>query len=150
MGESNSWLLELAADCRSAVGEFEMIHVLTIEPELFAITSAPSHCASAFLWQENVVPVMDLAAWLDGGAPCRKRSFLAITRNHDRGSDTTEYVALLLAGIPKRLRVSDAQACPLPSRQWEPLAISCFEHPIHGPVPILDLPKIYSTVLMPI
>jgi hypothetical protein len=48
--------------------------------------------------------------------------------------------------VPERVRVTDEQACALPESPpgWHEVAISCFEHPDHGAVPILDLPRLFS------
>jgi hypothetical protein len=56
---------------------------------------------------------------------------------------------MLLGKVPERIQVVDEQACALPGSPaaWHQVAISCFEHPDHGAVPILDLPRLFSGAL---
>jgi hypothetical protein len=54
-----------------------------------------------------------------------------------------------LGKVPERIQVADEQACALPGSPaaWHQVAIACFEHPDHGAVPILDLPRLFSGAL---
>ncbi|MEI2780026.1 MAG: chemotaxis protein CheW [Candidatus Competibacter sp.] len=66
MAEASAWLLALDAEVRAAVGARELIHLVQF-PTVFEIPDAPPHCRQVLLWQEEIVPVMDVAAWLRGG-----------------------------------------------------------------------------------
>jgi hypothetical protein len=64
-----------------------------------------------------------------------------------------EYGAIISAQLPVRIKVDDKQSCDLPDlpdlpdspEAWSVVAISCFSQDTYGTVPILDLPRIFST-----
>lgn len=141
---ADAWLLELDSDRRAAIGGFEIAHVLADDPALFEIPKAPDHCRRALIWQDRMLAVMDLPAWLDGARPARERSLIAIVRYRDLDRADTGFGALVLGTAPRRVQVVDEQACDLPAPEWKHLAIACFEHSDHGPVPVLDLAHIFS------
>lgn len=65
MAEASAWLLTLDPQVRAAVGEREMVHLVQL-PTVFDIPDAPRYCRQVLLWQEGIVPILDLAAWLSG------------------------------------------------------------------------------------
>jgi len=73
--------------------------------------------------------------------------FLCIVSYMSEQENMQEYGAILSAQLPVRIKVEDKQACDLPDspEAWSMLAISCFSHDTYGTVPILDLPRIFST-----
>jgi hypothetical protein len=147
MGEASAWLLSLGDEALAAVGELEMVHVVD-SPELFEVPLSPPHCNRVLVWQERLLPVMDLARWLWGQVGERPR-YAGITAWWDAQDGSPRYGALLLAGLPIRIRVSDEDACALPHEPcgWASLALSCFQHR-GGSVPVLDLPHIFSGSLV--
>lgn len=150
MASANAWLITLSGNHRVAVGEFEMIHVIPDAPPLFEVPKTPSYCCHVTIWERKIVPVMDLARRLLGDAPLTECSsagsstFLAVVAHQTEGR--FQYGALLLNRVPARVRVDDDQACTLPEQLpgWRELALSCFEHKEYGPIPILDLVRIFA------
>jgi hypothetical protein len=60
----------------------------------------------------------------------------------------TRFGALRMTRPPERIQVSDQLACDLPRESesaWRSISASCFRHPLHGAVPILDL----ASILLP-
>jgi chemotaxis signal transduction protein len=153
--ESNGWLLSTGLGSYGVVGERELIHVLPYSPKLYAVPHTPEYCRNVMVWQELIVPVVDLAARLQGGhegpltydttTKLGIKVLVGIVAYHDEAGAGVNYGALLLNQIPARIKVQDGQACE--SRQaahhWSEFAVSCFEHPEHGQIPILDLPYIF-------
>ncbi len=146
---STAWMLALDDRLRAAVGEHELIHLIEA-PTLLEVPLSPYYCRRAILWNNLLLPAMDLAAWLRGREqPAQQERKLAGVVAYQPQMGAAEYGVLLLSDIPARTHVSDTQACKLPEQPtgWRDLAISCFLD-AETPVPILDLPLIFSGRLL--
>jgi len=146
--DSAAWVLMLDSQLRAAVGERELVHVIET-PALLAVPRSPSYCRQVLVWNDTVLPAMDVAVWLRGQPAQRQQTLAGVFAYQARPGAEPEYGALLLAGIPTRVRVTDEQACALPKRpgNWRTLAISCFKQD-DNPIPILDLLYIFSGGLL--
>jgi len=146
---STAWMLALDDRLRAAVGEHKLIHLIEA-PTLLEVPLSPYYCRRAILWNNLLLPAMDLAAWLRGREqPAQQERKLAGVVAYQPQMGAAEYGVLLLSDIPARTHVSDTQACKLPEQPtgWRDLAISCFLD-AETPVPILDLPLIFSGRLL--
>ena len=148
MAESTAWVLALDQQLLAAVGEREMVHLIEA-PTLLEVPRSPFYCRQVLVWNDAVLPAMDLAAWLRGQPAHRPQTLVGVFGYQTRPGADPEYGALLLANIPTRTRVTDEQACALPKQpnNWRSLAISCFQQSGH-PIPILDLPRIFGGGLL--
>lgn len=156
-----AWLLDFGGGRRAAVGDLEQVQLLH-EPECHDVPGTPRHARHVLLWSGRCVPVLDLAAWLDGASASRERSarYLGIYAydppQHAESSIGAEpapaldaaFGALWLAQPPKRVLVHDDDAAPLPDdgRPWSRISLSCFTHDSVR-VPIIDLRTIFSGAL---
>jgi hypothetical protein len=143
----NAWLLDFGGACQAAVGTRELLHLVDA-PVTFAVPRTPGYCRRVVLWQERLLPVMDIAARL-GTPPCPAPYLAVIGYQRQRG-EYPQFGALMLSTPPRQLAVGDEQACRLPdeSSAWRELSISCFEH--QGvPVPVLDLCRIFGSAPVP-
>lgn len=145
MSEASAWLLQFDQGLSAAVGERNMIHLLADKPALFEIPQSPSYCRNVFIWQGGVLPLMDLPSRLLGRHSL-SHGPLAVVAFQNYPGTKTQYGALLLNAPPTRIHVNDSQACGLPDSLpgWRDLAIACFERGEQGPVPVLDLAKVFS------
>jgi chemotaxis signal transduction protein len=145
-----AWILKLDGGLLAAVAAHEMIHLIP-SPTLFEIAQTPYHCRQVLIWQDKILPAMDLAAWLQGHPVQRSQCSAGIVAYQNQPETAHQYGALLLTGTPARVSVSDAQACALPDepKGWEILAMSCFSDG-NATIPILDLPYIFSDALLEI
>lgn len=137
-----AWLLPLPGARAVAVGEAELRHILVDPPELHPVPGAPPHCARVLLWEEMVVPLLDLGRLLDAAAPAPPGSApgrVVIVACRDPLAGALRHGALLLAGVPARVAVSDEDACPPPP--WAPpgVTLACFRGEDGSAVPVLDL-----------
>ena len=159
MLENNGWVISLKGSWYAALGQYELVHILPYSPVLYTIPQTPPHACHVIVWQENILPVLDLATYLaeDGDAwfdtwttEVSMENLVVIVAYRGFGGSETKLGALLLRKVPERVEVTDEQACELPAHlgRWTALAISCFEHPNYGPVPILDLSRIFSSELI--
>jgi hypothetical protein len=139
-----AWVLTLDFALRAAVGEREMVHLIE-NPTLLDTPWSPYYCRQILVWNNLLLPAMDLAAWLRGQPAPRERTLVGVFAYQARPEAEPDYGALLLAAIPERARVTDDQACALPEQPsgWRTLALSCFQRG-GQPVPILDLPLAFT------
>lgn len=147
MSGMNAWLLDFGGDCRAAVGTRELLHLVDA-PFTFAVPRAPGYCRQIVMWQERLLPVMDIAARV--GSVSRQAPFLAVIGYQRQRGEYPQFGALMLSSPPMQLEVSDEQSCPLPDEEgaWRELSISCFEHQ-GAPVPVLNLCRIFSNAPRP-
>ncbi len=152
MPVSNAWLLTFSDKLHAAVGNLEMIHLLPHIPELIEIPQTPAWRRYLVAWQNQRLPLIDIRLFLtrnhnDNDNFSHKIKVMAgIVAYHPLHEYAQKYGALLMSELPVRIVVDDQQWCGLPESPggWTKLAISCFNHSQHGPVPILDLPRIFS------
>ena len=144
---ATAWIIELDNGLYVAVGELEMVHIVQ-SPELFDIPHTPFYCSQVLFWQNNIIPVMDLLAWLEGYAIPRMHDMIGIFTYQQQPDAPLDFGALPIVSIPARAQVGDEQACELPTHPlgWRELSISCFSDN-YRVIPILDLPYIFSTGL---
>jgi chemotaxis signal transduction protein len=148
MAEATAWIVHLESGLCLALGEHEMVHFVE-HPVLADIPHTPAHCHHVLRWEGELLPVLDLAAWLTGQPVDRSQAAVSIVRWQAHPESALQYGALLCTGIPQKVRVTDAQACDLPGQpsRWQDVALSCFQH--NGqPVPIVDVPHIFSAALV--
>ncbi|KOR31300.1 hypothetical protein TI04_01580 [Achromatium sp. WMS2] len=149
MAEANAWLLDLGANLFAAVSERGLSYLLADTPKMVYIPNSPDYCCQVLLWEGAIIPVMDIARRIEQREAKRSKANELIVLASFQGSVNApiEYGALILGDIPHRVRINDDQACELPEPKflWQQLAVSCFQHEQHGPVPILDLSKIFLT-----
>ncbi len=140
----NAWLLDLGGGFRAAVGSRVLVHLID-QPEIFSIPCTPAYCSHVALWQDQVLPVMDIAARLGVLRPVAPK-LLAVACYQEASGGGISYGAIQLAALPVAIAVDDATACALPEQlpRWRELAISCFDYQGIGPVPILHLGRLFS------
>lgn len=154
MKTADAWILPLASRLAVAVGAYELRHVLPDVPALFAIPQAPAYCCRVLLWQERIVPLMDLAARFcfvpePNSQACNAAyaQHIAIVAYWSDDSDAVEHGALLLHGLPWRCSVADAQACELPDAfaAWRAYTQACIQLEEDTSVtPVLSLNRLFA------
>ncbi len=146
---SKAWALDLGADLHAAVGIREMLHLVP-SPELFDVPSTPYYCRQVVIWKDEILPVVDLAAWLTGGERRQQQSLVGIYAYQTRPGNSPQQGALLLSAIPRRISVSDDQASPLPHNpeRWREIACSCFTGKDGISIPVIDLACVFTQGLM--
>jgi chemotaxis signal transduction protein len=139
--------LSVAPGQRAAIGERELYHLIHA-PKVHTVPSTPRHCSRVVLWEEQILPLWDLAAWLSGTPPVEVVPVVAVVAYQRSRRERPEFGTLALAAPPVRLAVRNEQACGLPEAMpaWKALAISCFAHQ-GQPIPIIDLARMFSGAL---
>lgn len=144
MSASNAWLLDFGLPVRAAVGARELVQILD-GAATFPVPLTPAHSRRVVVWQQRLLPVLDLACKM--GVAEGERTLLAIIGYQGAPGQAVQFGALALAAPPVRIAVSDQQACPLTEQQaaWGALALSCFEHD-GAPIPVLRLERIFGAL----
>jgi chemotaxis signal transduction protein len=147
--KASAWIISLTDTVSAAVGEFELVHVLPDTPELFTLPKAPHYCRQVFVWQNRIIPVMNLAErfGLEKNAVTDKRVVVCIFAYRTEKTALPEYGALFLTAAPKRSEVSDTQACPLPTdlSSWANYVRCCFQdRESKQAIPILKLERLFT------
>ncbi len=158
---SAAWVLALGNGLHAAVSKIEMQHLLAA-PRLFEIPGSPFHCRHVCIWNDKLLPIMDLNAWLVGRTVPQEKPLVGVV-GYERCPGVSvdgahalqarvQLGGLLLQSIPTHVLVSEDQACELPDSDvdWREISISCFADEENGAVPILDLSRIFSDALIPV
>jgi chemotaxis signal transduction protein len=148
MAEATAWVIELSNGLYAAVGDRQMVHIVE-EPIFERIPHTPAHCQHVLLWEDELLPMMDLAAWLTGKPAESVRQSIGVVRWQAHPDTAPQYGALLFTGIPQKVSLRDEQACRVPEQPagLDAIALSCFRHD-DQPVAILDLPHIFSAAFV--
>ena len=144
MPESSAWLLKLSKNDAIAIGEQELIHIIT-EPELLKIPKTMPHCQHIINWKNNVLPVMNILGLLHN-QNTDISNIIGIIAYKDPRSMSIQYSAIDLSFIPKKIIVNDNQACELSTTEekWSQYTIASFKQQ-QKVIPIVDLARLFST-----
>ncbi len=151
---ATAWILGFGRS-HIAVGEFEVLHILDQRPERFPIPQTPGHCREVILWEEQIVPLLDLTVLAEDshGQHSRQdhgegaaKQIVAIVGFQSRANEVPGYGALLLSKIPQRYTVQDdlASAFPSESPGLNRFTLCSFAHPEYGYVRVLDVPRLFA------
>ena len=142
-----AWLLPIAPEIHVAVGEGEVAHILSGWRGLHPVPRSPRWCHDVFIWQGQVVPLIDLGILVHRETAGNLASGAVIMIvAYAKAAGDIRYGGLKLGGLPFSREVTNDQICDYPSNYagWARIAISCFADSNHGPVPILDLPRLFG------
>lgn len=148
MSNVTAWFIHVAIEFPAALGERELMHIVET-PALERVSQTPCHCQYILVWEDELLPVTDLKAWLIGEATDPSIAKVGIVGWQEAYETTPHYGALLFSDIPRRITVADEHACALPPEpvRWQDIAIWCFQHE-ERVGPILDVPRIFSGALV--
>ena len=142
MSKMNAWILDFGNNYKAAVGGRELLHLIDT-PVIYAVPHTPSFCNKVVSWQEQLLPVMDIAAKLGGANQSVK--FIAVVGYQNQRGKQPEYAGLKLDSPPKQVSISDEHACNLPeaAQFWHEIAISCFEYQGEA-IPVINLQVVFK------
>jgi chemotaxis signal transduction protein len=138
-----AWIISLTDNVSAAVGEFELVHILPDIPVLIEIPKTPIYCNKVFVWQHKIIPMMDIAVRF-ASTQSNTNPIVGIFAYRTQAG-LVEYGALLLTTMPRRLEVSDEQACALPTdlQHWRPYIKCCFQETQDQVIPILNIERLF-------
>jgi hypothetical protein len=153
-----AWLLTMNGGCRVAVGEGELVHIISGEVERVFVPGKSERITEFIVWENRQLPLFDVVGALrsDNSASGSmatavndRGAIIAIAAYKHSNAQQVEFGALPVYALPERIEVSDDSGCELPpeSAGWRGLAHSCFKHQQHGAVPILNLGRVFAPAL---
>ena len=146
MSTSEAWLLDCGNSLAIAVGDHEMAEFVQ-QRSFHSVPGSPGYCSSVLVWQDNIVPVMDLSA-LQFGAAGELANFFVCVLNYQEAPNTPiQHLALRVVRAPKKIRVDDEYACEIPeglqSSVLRQVCLACFNYD-ELPVLVLDIAQLCS------
>jgi len=146
-----AWVLPIANDMNVAVGEFEMIHIISEWLRFYTVPHSPTYCNKILIWQGQLVPVFDINLYIKSQYSINNNEsavpdFVCIVAYRAEGqTKTIQFGAVSLSALPYKVDVTDELFCGYPDEEqrWASIALSCFQHAEYGPTPIVDLQRIY-------
>jgi len=144
----SAWIISITDTVFASVGEFELVHVLPDNPSLYKVPKAPHYCQQVFVWQNKIIPVMNLAVRFGlEQESATTHHFISIFAYRAEKTGLLEYGALSLNATPTRTEVSDEQVCKLPTdlSPWRHYFRSCFQETnTQIIIPILKLECLFA------
>lgn len=146
MTASDAWLLELDNSLAIAIGDHEMVEYARATAT-FPVPGAPKHCSQVFLWQNKLVPIMDVSIMRGHTNKRESDAFMGLVAYQQKAGEPLMHIALCINGLPQKINVEDEQARELPEELGDspllPVCLSCFEHD-NRPVVVVDIAKLCS------
>ncbi|MDR9435240.1 MAG: hypothetical protein RI563_00065 [Thiohalophilus sp.] len=147
--ETTAWLLNLGQSLYAAIGENDLVHVIDYS-EISDLPALLANTENSVHWQGKELNVINLAKYLSDRTLTMLSSepIIGVVAYQSDNYDRPQYGGVLMAGIPAKKIVNNSQACELPEpvQKWRDVAISCYSDE-GRPVPVLDLPTVFSTGL---
>jgi len=138
---SEAWLLECGA-VRVLLSVINMQHVVEAT-QMFHMPMMPAHCNTVLVWQQHVMPIINIAGWLHEPVSTCPYSCIIGWQDIERG---TEYGVLAASAFPQRIKVHDAN-CVTPStelaQRWRQCAL-CFVQLGNEIVPVIDPARLFG------
>jgi len=143
-----AWLLQVDRLVNVAIGQFELIHIID-KPDYMSIPQAPKYCNDVILWNSNIVPVMSLASWLTSEIQLDSTGVVAIVVYEDN-QGKYKFGGIKLSNAPVQAKVTNGQQCQLTGEydKWRKVSLSSFKSKAGDIVPILDVSKLFSQILL--
>ena len=146
MSTSDAWLLECGDALSIAVGDHEMVELLQRE-SCQEVPGTPSYCSKVLVWNESIVPVMDIAGLHENASGPKSDAYFCLLYFQSAPNSPLQLVAIRVEHAPERIRVDDAQLCEIPTdfddSLLKPVTLSCFTHHAR-PVLVLDISSLCS------
>ncbi|MDY6994256.1 MAG: hypothetical protein SVR94_16860 [Pseudomonadota bacterium] len=145
---ARAWFLDFGQGFRAAVGLHEMSQVL-LSVTLFKLPCTPQYCQEVFIFQNRILPVLDIVSLFHGGAINRSAAnIIGVALYQAQPHQPVHYGGFYLEVMPSNIVVSDDQAAHLPDEKhyWRPFTASCFTHEGEA-IPILNLAAFFTQQL---
>lgn len=144
MSSANAWLLQCSETLTVAVGDHEIIECIQSQDE-HPVPLAPHYCNSVLVWQNRMVPILDLAKAIGLDEPENSTSIACLLNYQQAPHQPLQQVALRVRKNPEKIYVDDAQAADLSEATtnvlFESIALGCFLHG-HQAIAIIDIAKL--------
>jgi len=140
----DAWVLTIGQEINIAVGQFELVHIIN-RPEYLHVPQAPEYCKQVIIWNNNIVPVINLSSlFLDTNQQDACVAVAILMYENDQGN--LVYGGIKLMGIPVMEKVFNEQQCKTPSAllKMENMSVSSYMSKTGVITPILNVSSIFS------
>ena len=144
MTKAAAWIMNIDEDLYVSISQMELVHILN-DPPCVQIPQAPPHCNRTLLWNDALLPIIDLSLLLEHKTPDRAGDVVAVAIYQDAKGEH-RYGGIRQLGSPKLEYVTNDQVCALPGHfdRLTPATLSCFSSTSGHSVPILDVSRLFS------
>ena len=127
-----------------SVSQMELVHIIN-RPDPVSIPGAPDYCGNIIIWNDNILPVVDIATLYKHGMPQSSHEVVAVIIYRDQNNDI-QYGGIGLYASPELEHVENQQVCAVPDQPecLRTISLSCFISKDGHEVPILDMGKLFS------
>lgn len=143
------WVMDVGAGWHVAAGAHRVVEYL-LSPPTRNLPRMPAHCLGILVWQEQMIPVLDLAPVLSQAQPQERSVHRAVVLAYQEApGKVVRYGALVVRAAPVEVWANDDMACPLPEDPpaFKQFSSSCFLHQEKA-IPILDTARLFATTLI--
>jgi len=144
MSEAAAWIMKVDDSIYASVSQMELVHIIN-SPETVRVPNAPEHCQNIIVWNDNILPVVDLAVLFSKTNTNTGLDVVAVIifRDHD---NVIQYGGIRLYDSPELETVENGQVCAIPEtpEYLQSVSLSCFINKRGIEVPILDTSKLFG------
>jgi chemotaxis signal transduction protein len=147
-GATRGWVMDVGGRWRLAVGPRCMVEYL-LAPPFHALPRLPAHCLGVLVWQERLIPILDLGPVLSERPRTRERAAAraVVLAYQELPGQPLRYGALVVRSAPVEVWASDDMARPLPEHiVLKDLSRSCFAYR-EELIPVLDTKMLFTAAL---
>ena len=144
MSKAAAWIMNINGRLHVSVSQMELVHIIN-NPFYFNIPNAPAYCQNMIIWNDNILPVVDIASLTNYHASHKERNVVAVVIFRDNNNEV-HYGGISQTRSPTLEYVNNSQICQLPELTLDlmDISLSCFSSSDGREVPILDLSKLFS------
>lgn len=144
MSKAAAWVMKVDESLYTSVSQMELVHIID-KPYFVNIPKAPEYCQNIVIWNENILPVVDLSCLLNDTKSRNICDFVAVIIYRDCNSEI-HYGGVKLVDSPELEYVDNNQLCNIPehSMNIQTISLSCFISKDGHETPILDMSKVFS------
>lgn len=144
MSKAAAWVMKVDETLYTSVSQTELVHIIN-KPVLFNIPGTPEYCQNVIIWNDNILPVVDISCLRDKNAQHTSREVVAVIIYRDKNNNIC-YGGINLVGSPDLELVENTQMCDFPTqyKDLHEISLSCFKNKSGHEVPILNMSMIFS------
>lgn len=144
MSKASAWVMKVDETFYASVSQMELVHIIN-SPYTINIPKSPEYCQNLIIWNDNILPVVDLSRLLINVDSSTIHDVVAVITYKD-SNNNIQYGGISLSCSPDLEHVENNQICELPEniKNLQTISLSCFLSKDGYEVPILDLNKLFS------
>lgn len=144
MSKAAAWIMKANDSSYAAISQMELAHIIN-DPVFVRVPRSPDHCQNIIIWNDNILPVVDLGKLYDATGSHPRHNVVAVIIFRDVNNDF-HHGGIALSSSPVLEYVNNSQSCTISNQagSLEDLTLACFTSEQGHQVPILDMTKLFS------